>query len=177
MAPHHDRPCLQRTSRRHARRGGLRAQRGFTLVELVIVILLVAVLSFAALPRLAERDEAVAQGFADQLAATLRWAQKTAVAQRRIVYVNVDTAAGRVRACFDAAASCTQPVAAPASGALDVTAPTRIALTSSSGSSQFSFDGLGRPSLNATLELRASTAAGQSFSVMVEQDSGYVRRP
>ncbi len=169
MARCSDRSCLPVDTRR---------QRGFTLVELIIVILLLGVLSFAALPRLTERDDALAQGFADQLAGTLRWAQKTAVAQRRMVYVNVDTTAGRVRACFDAAASCSQPVAAPASGTLDVTAPARIALTSgTSGTTQFSFDGLGRPSLGATLELRASTAAGQSFSVLVEQDSGYVRRP
>jgi MSHA pilin protein MshC len=155
--------------------GPAAAVRGFTLVELVIVILLVAVLSFTALPRLMERDDALAQGFAEQVAATLRWAQKTAVAQRRLVYVNIDAAAGRVRACFDAAITCAQPLAAPDLGTLDISAPARVALTSAV--SQFSIDALGRPSLAANLELRATTAAGLAFAVIVEQDSGYVRRP
>jgi MSHA pilin protein MshC len=175
MAPPTHRPRLPAVLRRRRGRGWQGVPAGFTLVELVIVILLLGVLSFAALPRLAERDDALAQGFAEQVASTLRWAQKSAVAQRRLVYVNIDASAGRVRACFDAAPSCTQPLAAPASGTLDVTAPARIALTS--GLAQFSFAGLGRPSINANLELRAATAAGQSFAVVVEQDSGYVRRP
>jgi prepilin-type N-terminal cleavage/methylation domain-containing protein len=41
------------------------AARGFTLVELVIVILLVSLLSFTAQPRLIESDDAPAQGFAE----------------------------------------------------------------------------------------------------------------
>jgi MSHA pilin protein MshC len=130
--------------------------------------------SFSALPRLAESDEASAQGFVEQVATTLRWAQKTAVAQRRVVYVNLDAGTGRVRACLDAGNACAQPVAAPATGALDVAAPARVALTSAV--TQFSFDGLGRPSLAANLEIRGTTSRGEAFAIVVERDSGYVRR-
>jgi MSHA pilin protein MshC len=171
MDPRIRRPAVPARRPRHTTPG---AQAGFTLVELIIVILLLGVLSFSALPRLAESDEASAQGFVEQVATTLRWAQKTAVAQRRVVYVNLDAGTGRVRACLDAGNACAQPVAAPATGALDVAAPARVALTSAV--TQFSFDGLGRPSLAANLEIRGTTSRGEAFAIVVERDSGYVRR-
>jgi MSHA pilin protein MshC len=171
MDPRTRRPAVPAKSTGHTAPG---AQAGFTLVELIIVILLVGVLSFSALPRLSERDEASAQGFVEQVAATLRWAQKTAVAQRRVVYVNLDASTGRVRACLDASPACAQPVAAPATGALDIAAPARVTLTSAV--TQFSFDGLGRPSIAANLEIRSTTSRGEAFAIVVERDSGYVRR-
>lgn len=147
--------------------------RGFTLVELIVVIALAGVLSFVAATRLNDRGSADARGFAEQVAATVRFAQKAAIAQRRSVYVNVDTAARRVFACLDSSTSCTQPLAAPQGGNLDVTGPTTITLAS--GAAQFTFDAFGRPSVGAALSLTA-TGGSQPFSVTVEPETGYVRR-
>jgi MSHA pilin protein MshC len=149
------------------------AARGFTLIELIMVITVLGILSFVAAARMVNRADIDAHGYAEQLASTLRFAHKAAVAQRRNVYVNIDTVTRRVRVCLDAAVACVQPLAAPAGGTLEVTAPAGIALAS--GASQFSFDGLGRPSLAASLELQASVA-GQTYTVVVERESGYVRR-
>jgi MSHA pilin protein MshC len=149
------------------------AQRGFTLVELILVITLLGILSFFAASRMTDNDEVKARGFADRLASTLRQAHKQAIAQRRLVYVNLDAAGGRVRACFDAAAGCSQPLPAPAGGALDILAPAGTALTSSVA--QFSFDALGRPSLAVTTVLNV-TGGSATHSISIERDSGYVRR-
>jgi MSHA pilin protein MshC len=147
--------------------------RGFTLVELILVVVLLGILSFYAGGRISDRNEANARGFADQVASTLRFAQKAAIAQRRNVYVNIDTTARRVRACLDAATTCATPLSAPGGGSLDVTGAAAVTLTS--GSTQFSFDALGRPSFASNLTLTTS-ANGLTFSVIVETESGYVRR-
>ncbi len=148
-------------------------QRGFTLVELVAVVMLVGILSAFALVKMLDRSLIDARGFADQVASTLRYAQKAAVAQRRLVYVSIDVGTRRVRACLDALPACAQPLAAPAGGALDVSAASSVTLASSTA--QFSFDGLGRPSLAAALTLTAS-GGGSTFTVTVEPDTGHVRR-
>lgn len=149
----------------------LQRQAGFTLMELVIAITVLGVLGFVAVARVSDRSQANAQGFAEQVASTLRFTHKAAIAQRRPVYVLVDTAAGRVRACMDAV--CTQPLAAPMGGNLDITAPAGIPLTSSSA--QFSFDALGRPSASSNVTLTTS-GNGITYTVTIEAESGYVRR-
>src|SRR5215470_13755277 len=130
--------------------------RGFTLVELVLIIVLLGILSFFAGARLNDRNSVNARGFADQVASTLRFAQKAAIAQRRNVYVNIDTSARRVRACLDAATTCASPLSSPAGGSLDITGAAGVTLTS--GSTQFSFDALGRPSIASNLTLTASAS-------------------
>jgi MSHA pilin protein MshC len=147
--------------------------RGFTLVELIMVIVLLGILSFVAAGRMANRDDFDVQGFAEQVATTVRLAQKSAVAQRRTVYVNVDVGAGLVRACLDALVACNSPLPAPFGGDLAVTAPGSVTLAS--GENQFSFDPMGRPSLGATLEIVAMAGNGAAYSVFIERESGYVR--
>ena len=150
-----------------------RRSRGFTLVELVLVIVMLGIISFVASGRISDRDQVNARGFADQVASTLRFAQKAAIAQRRNVYVNIDTTNRRVRACLDTSSSCATPISSPAGGALDITGATAVTLTS--GTAQFYFDALGRPSFSSSVTLTAS-ANGSTFNVIVETDSGYVRR-
>lgn len=61
--------------------------RGFTLVELVTTIVVVGILAVAALPRMFDQNVFEARGFFDETKSLLRYAQKTAVAQRRTVCV------------------------------------------------------------------------------------------
>jgi MSHA pilin protein MshC len=137
------------------------------------VIALAGILSFVAATRLSDRAAADARGFAEQVASTVRFAQKAAVAQRRSVYVNIDVGARRVYACLDAATPCVQPLAAPQGGNLDVTGPSTI--TFSGSTAQFAFDAFGRPSFGTALTLTATSGA-QQFAVTVEPETGYVRR-
>jgi MSHA pilin protein MshC len=148
-------------------------QRGVTLVELIAVLTLAGILSAFAAIRMLDRGLVDARGFADELASTVRFAQKAAVAQRRLVFVNIDAAARSVRVCLDAAPACAQPLAEPAGGPLQIAGAGSVTMTS--GVTQFSFDGLGRPSLGAPLTLTA-TGGATSFAVTVEPETGYVRR-
>lgn len=144
-------------------------QRGFTLTEVVIVLLLAGILSAFAATRLIDTREVQARGFADQVAATLRFAQKAAIAQRRTIHVDANTTLARVRACLDA--GCSTLLAAPAGGSLAITAASGVSLAAAT--TAFSFDALGRPSVNG-LTLTA-TGNGASFAVTVEAQTGYVR--
>jgi MSHA pilin protein MshC len=68
---------------------GPRAGLGFTLVELVTVMILIGILAVVALPRLDFARDFGATSFRDQVAAALRYAQKSAVAKRRMNCITV----------------------------------------------------------------------------------------
>jgi MSHA pilin protein MshC len=160
---------LVRTTAPRPTRGAVFFCAGFTLTELVIVMLIGSILTAFAAVRLLDTREVAARGFADELATTLRFAHKAAVAQRRPVIVLVDTTAGRTRACLDA--PCSQPLAAPAGGALDISAPDGVTLAGSHAS--LSFDALGRPSVaGASFTVSGN---GSSYALSVEAETGLVR--
>ncbi|MBK6677958.1 MAG: prepilin-type N-terminal cleavage/methylation domain-containing protein [Rhodocyclaceae bacterium] len=89
--------------------------RGFTLVELIAVLILLGILSFVALPRLQQTAGFDQLGFHDRVGAALRFAQKSAVAQRRLVCATVapDRLALSVATAFGDVA-CANPMAGPA---------------------------------------------------------------
>jgi len=67
-------------------------QKGFTLVELIAVLVIVGILAVAAVPRFFDSNVFQARGAADQVTAALRYGQKVAIAQRGLVSVNITTA-------------------------------------------------------------------------------------
>lgn len=137
--------------------------RGFTLVELVVVIIVLGILAVVVAPRFFERATFDARGFSDELAQTVRFAQKLAVAQHRTVYVL--TGAGQVRVCFDAA--CGAPAPSPSGGALARPVPAGVSL---SAPASLAFDALGRPSNMASYTV---SGGGVNRTLTVEAETGY----
>src|SRR5450759_4081551 len=66
-------------------------QRGFTLIELIMVMVMLGVLAVFAAPRIFNSGDFYARGFHDETLALLRYAQKSAIAQRRTVCVAFTT--------------------------------------------------------------------------------------
>lgn len=141
---------------------------GFTMVELILVIVVAGILATVAVPRLVGRNSFDERGFADQLAATVRFAQKLAVAQRRDVYVQLT--ANDATLCYDAA--CATPAPGPGGEKpYTVTAPGGV--TVASPVAALHFDAGGRP-VNLTAQLDIPVNGSGTHHVYVEQETGYV---
>ncbi len=161
----------------------MRPAQGFTLVELVVILIVVGILAVAVIPRLFG-NEFAERGFHDGAKAAIQHARKVAVASRR--YVCVTVAANGVALSLDPnlpdnnanAVNCTQavnlPVAQQGCAAYAVCAPTGVVLGGAAG---VVFDPLGRP-VNAN---RIALAGATTFTVtdesniVVQPDSGWVQ--
>ena len=103
-------------------------QRGFTLVELVVTMIVVGTLAVTVIPRFADQSGFDARGFRDGTLSVLRYAQKSAGAQRREVCVafGADSVALRIASVWGGA--CNTDLAGP-----DGSVPYSIAAPASSG--------------------------------------------
>jgi MSHA pilin protein MshC len=150
-------------------------RNGFTLVELVVVIAVMAVLAAVASPRFANGDIFETRGDAGLLSSTLRYAQKTAIAQRKQVFVlHTNAIPDVVRLCFDAA--CNQPVISPeTAGAYIFTSSKNVDVVSSNAG--LGFDGLGRaipPNQAASYSVTNRKNNAQAVTINVEANTGYI---
>ncbi len=144
---------------------------GFTLGELVLVIVLVGILAALAGPRLFSSQAFASRGFYDEAQAVVRYAQKTAVAWRQTITVCIS--AGEIRAISNSNCSSPVTVAHPVQGELKSTAPAEVAL---SPVGSFSFDGMGRPSAATTITLTSTITGDPARQILIAAETGYVSR-
>ena len=154
-------------------------QRGFTLVELIMTMVIIGIIAAVAAPRFFSTDVFQQRGFADQVQASLRYAQKQAIAQRRNVCVTM--AAGDISMMIANVAGATSPcntnLVSPAgqpancpSATYKICAPTGVTL---SPAVTVNFDALGRTTPARTI----SVSGGTTNNIVVENETGYVHSP
>jgi len=153
--------------------------RGFTLVELVLVMTIAGVLAAVAAPRMVDRSAFQTHGGAAEIRTALRYAQKLALTKNREVCAVI--AANVLTLTYDPSlnpgippGACTQTVTRPGGGAAyAVTLPAGITLTPAT---TFRFNGQGRPTSNAAALWNAAVTltVGGSAQVIVEPETGYV---
>ena len=149
-------------------------QHGFTLVELVVTMVVGGIIAAVAMPRFAAKDTFDTRGFYDRATATVRYAQKLAIAQRREVFVCVYApsapAIGDISVSY--ASGCATPITDVSGVALKVSAPSGIAL---SPTTNFSFlGGLGETAAEVIITLTSSVAGDPVRSIKIENGTGYV---
>lgn len=148
---------------------------GFTMVELVVVIVILGILAVVAIPRLIGVEAFNTKGFSDRVAAGLRYAQKQAVAKRRNVCVGVSaaTVTFNYASAAGAGAACDTPLAGPGGQSPFVVAvePRGLGTVTLSPVTTFSFSALGRPSAGQSI-----TVTGDGIVIItVEPETGHVR--
>jgi MSHA pilin protein MshC len=173
---------------------------GFTMVELIVVMILAGILGAIGVSRYFDRTGFDADGFTAQARTMLRYAQKVAVAQNRPVFVRLDGGGIALFVCYQAGMGCTSAMLPAPSGANSGTSATRtycgssstmceavpagISYTTSPATAYFYFDAQGKPyapadtsgvlaSSFAPLALNIS-AGGVIRTVKVTPETGYV---
>jgi MSHA pilin protein MshC len=139
---------------------------GFTLVELVVVLVLAGIIAAVAAPRLSGTRVADEIAFAQDTRGALRYAQKTAIAQRRMVCVAFSATSVSFTVAPNFGGACSSALIGPGGEN-----PYTVTTTSSGFGSvpaNFSFDALGVPSIGQTI-----TVAG--VNITIEAGTGYVR--
>jgi MSHA pilin protein MshC len=180
-----------------------RRSGGFTMVELIIVMILIGILGAIGAARFFSRTGFDAAAYAEQSAAMLRYAQKVAVAQSRAVYVQASTQG--LRLCYSAASPCAanDRVVTPAGSSSGSSATKSfcaaggsyvpgwyceavpagaVMALGSTAAATFYFNGLGRPYLGTDTGIDSTfpgqtltiTGDGLTKTVSVAQETGYV---
>ncbi|MCW5574488.1 MAG: prepilin-type N-terminal cleavage/methylation domain-containing protein [Burkholderiales bacterium] len=140
---------------------------GFTLVELVVTIGILAIVAAVAAPRFFQASTFQSRGFYDKSAAVIRLAQKTAIAWRRPVFVCVTAA----QVSAGTASGCGVTLTYPVNGAAAAeNSPPGVTLNAV----EFSFDGLGRPSAGANIVFTSTIAGDPARQITVAAETGYV---
>lgn len=147
-------------------------QRGFTLLELVVVLILFGIVASLVLPKMGRTgfDE---RSFHDRLVSSLRYAQKSAVSARRRVCVSFsgNSASFSIAANFlDADCSTGGPLLGPDGAGLVVSAANGVSFAALPSS--FMFDPMGRAGVVAGYTISIN---GLSAAIPIEAETGYVR--
>lgn len=154
--------------------------RGFTLIELIMVVVILGVLAVFAAPRMLRPGDFAVQGFHDETLAYLRFAQKTAVAQRRTVCVTFTAASLSVTIASAAATfSCaTAGTLTGPNGETPVTLTNTHGIVYGATPTNFYFDGLGQPitigGAGAAQATQTFQVSGAARTITVETATGYV---
>ena len=145
-------------------------ERGITLIEMIVVMIIVAILAVAVIPRFASRSDFDARGFHDGTLSLLRYAQKSAVAQRRNVCVGFGASTVSLTIASAFGGACDTPLTGPNGVApYALTAPSGVAFTALPAN--FIFLSSGAASLGQTFGV--TNYPGKTITIVAA--TGYVQ--
>ena len=148
-------------------------QQGFTMVELIAVIIIVGIIASVAASRFFNATTFQSRAAADQVRAALKYGQKIAIAQRRQVGVLISTSASAQTNCTNTVSSST------------VTCAISNAVTTLTTGTYY-FNSLGEPvnaggtpiiaagTSNPAASITVGNISDGGATILIEQETGYV---
>jgi len=149
-------------------------ERGFTVVELITVIMIIGILAAVAGPKFIGNDTFVARGVYSTILSGIRLAQKTAIAQRRTVFVNLNTTT-RVL-CLGYDATCASPVIDPSTqAAYNKSFPNTVTLTASRSDLAFASEGFPTNWNDTVITVQNNVTTEAARTITVWRTTGYAQ--
>ena len=155
---------------------GATIQRGFTLIELIMTMVIVGILAILVAPRFFDANVFKQKGFSDEVRSVLRYAQKTAIAQRKFVCVvfGLNSVTLTIDTASDPGVVTTTTCPAAASLAIpgkstNIASSSDASFTTPAAGTKIYFNALGKPDFTSVLNVNVN---GNTFQV--ESETGYV---
>jgi len=142
----------------------LKSHTGFTLVELIVVILLLGILSINVGSRFFGNNSFSDRKVADELVEAIRYAQHLAMSRAASDTFKIVTTSSTYSVQNSSSTAVNNP---NRSGDYTITIPSNTSLSATS----VSFNGLGKP----TPDTDTTITVGSSFTITIEQETGYAR--
>jgi prepilin-type N-terminal cleavage/methylation domain-containing protein len=140
-----------------------RSQAGFTMAELVIVMVISGILAAYALPKISSVLSIRDDTWRNEIVTALRYAQKSAVARRRLMCVNFTTTTVTITAAVaNPAVACTVAVSGPDNNTIFATAGNTSANTAVAPAGTLYFQPDGR----VTSDGAGATASTRTISML-----------
>lgn len=152
-------------------------QQGFTLVELVVVLVLVGVLAVFALPKMLDQGSLEARSYGARLQAIVMHANRQAIAQRKPIRVAFATTGASL--AYVSGAALSVPLIDPTTGvAYSLACPPKIPnCLTSTGNVVFNANNSGRAVTSTSQPLVVNIVVpGYTTQFTIENETGYIHR-
>lgn len=152
-------------------------QDGFTLIELVVVLVLVGILAVFALPKMLDRSTMEARSFGAELQSLVMHANRQAISQRKPIRVTFATNGASL--AYVSGATLAVPVIDSSTGApYSLTCPTKIPnCLTTTGNVIFNANNSGRALTSSSGPLVVNiVVSGYTTQFTIENETGYIHR-